>query len=240
MRTVDRDRQLALDLAYVEASALEDFLPAASSRAALEAVLAWPRWPSTALILDGPAGCGKTHLARIWGRRADAVLLSAAEIWEAADPFRRLGAARCCGVDDADRVEDGRLLLHLYNLVAERRGGMLLTARRPLGAWGVALPDLRSRLRTAWSVTIGAPSDDLLAALLVKQLRDRQLRVEPGVVELLSRHMERSFAAAVALVRRLDRLSLRARRPVGMALARAALREAAEERASDGEPVDAG
>lgn len=234
MSRAGAERQLALDLPHVEASALEDFLPAPSSRAALDAILAWPDWPATALILDGPAGCGKTHLARIWCRRADAVLLTAAEVWHAADPLQRLGTARSCAVDDADEVEEHRLLLHLYNLVAERQGGMLLTARRPLAGWGVALPDLASRLRTAWSVAIGAPDEALLAALLVKQLADRQLRIDPGVVELLTGQMERSFAAAAALARRLDRLSLRARRPVGMALARAALQELAEERAAEG------
>jgi chromosomal replication initiation ATPase DnaA len=234
MRPIGDARQLVLDLPHVAATGLEDFLPAPSNRAALDAVLAWPAWPSTALILDGPEGAGKTHLARIWQRRAEAVYLAAAEMWEPADPFERLGPAGACVVDDADRVLDGRLLLHLYNVVAERRGGLLLTAARPLAAWEIGLPDLRSRLRTAWCVTIGAPGADLLSAVLVKQLGDRQLRVEPGVVELLAARMERSFAAAAALVRRLDALSLRAGRPIGMALARAALAQLALERAADG------
>jgi chromosomal replication initiation ATPase DnaA len=235
MRPIGDARQLVLDLPHVEATTLEDFLPAPSNRAALDAVLAWPAWPSTALILDGPEGAGKTHLARIWQARADAVYLAAAEVWGPADPFERLGAARACVVDDADRVADRRLLLHLYNLVAERRGGLLLTAGRPLAAWRIALPDLGSRLRTAWCVSIGAPGEGLLAAVLVKQLGDRQLRVDPGVVELLAARMERSFAAAAALVRRLDALSLRAGRPIGPALARAALEELALERGGQGD-----
>jgi chromosomal replication initiation ATPase DnaA len=63
----------------------------------------------------------------------------------------------------------------------------------------------------------------LLAALLVKQLQDRQLTVLPGVVAYLARHMERSFAAARRIVRELDRASLRARRPITLPLARAVL-----------------
>jgi chromosomal replication initiation ATPase DnaA len=228
MRLVLADRQLALDLPHRAASTLDDFLPAPSNRAALDAVLAWPAWPSTALIVDGPVGSGKTHLARIWAGRASALLLAGAEIWDVANPLQRLGSARGCAIDDADRIGDERLLLHLYNLIAERGGHILLTAGRPLADWGVGLADLRSRLRTAWTVGIKAPDELLLASLLVKQLGDRQLRVEPGVVETLARHMERSFAATVAVVRQLDALSLRAQRPITVGLARAVLRELEE------------
>ncbi len=220
-----REAQLVLDLPVDPGCTLDAFLPAASNRAALDAVLAWPNWPSPALILDGPAGCGKTHLARIWAARTDAVLLAAAQVWDLADPLARLAGTRCCAIDDADLVGDEAMLLHIYNLVAERRGGLLLTARRPLAAWNLSLPDLRSRLRAAWTVAIGPPDDRLLASVLIKQFSDRQVRVEPDVVELLVARMERSFAAAAALVRRLDQLSLSLRRPITTALARAVLRD---------------
>jgi chromosomal replication initiation ATPase DnaA len=229
MRAASAERQLALDLPHLEATSLDDFMPAASNRQALDAVLAWPAWPTMLVALDGPSGSGKTHLARIWATRADALYLPAAQIWQAADPLARLGGARACVIDDADAVEDERLLLHLYNLLRERGGSLLLTARRPIPSWGIVLPDLRSRLLTGWPIGIGAPDEALLAALLVKQFNDRQLRVEPGVVDLLARNMERSFAAAAALTRRLDRLALRARRPIGPALARAVLREMSEQ-----------
>jgi chromosomal replication initiation ATPase DnaA len=240
MRPAPAERQLALDLPHVAATALHDFMPAASNRGALDAVLAWPEWPAPALALDGPSGCGKTHLARIWAARAGALFLPAAEIWQAADPLARLGEARACVIDDADAIEDERLLLHLYNLVIERRGSLLLTAREPVSAWGIALPDLRSRLLTAWRIGIGIPDEGLLAALLVKQLSDRQLRIEPGVVELLTRNMERSFAAAAAVSRELDRLALCTRRPLGVALARSVLRRLSERQIDEDRPSASG
>jgi chromosomal replication initiation ATPase DnaA len=240
MRSALAERQLTFDLPHVEATALHDFMPAAPNRRALDAVLAWPEWPAPALALDGPSGCGKTHLARIWAARAGALFLPAAEIWQAADPLARLGDARACAVDDADTIEDERLLLHLYNLLIERRGSLLLTAREPVSAWGIALPDLRSRLLTAWRIGIDAPDEGLLAALLVKQLGDRQLRIEPGVVELLTRNMERSFAAAAAVTRELDRLALCAQRPLGAALARSVLRQLSERQIDHGGPSSAG
>ena len=112
------------------------------------------------------------------------------------------------------------------NASCDRRA--LYTSRQAPKLWSCALPDLRSRLLTAWQVAIGAPDDELLAALLVKQFADRQLRVDAGVVSFLVPRIERSFAAVRELVRALDRASLRARRPLTMPLARLVLGELAQ------------
>ena len=224
-------RQLVLDLPHTVGETLADFLPAPSNRTALDAVLSWPAWPSPACLLVGPAGSGKTHLAKIWAGRTGAVFLKAQDIWEPAQPFCRLGEATACVVDDAPSVADEALLFHLYNRLVGRHGSLLLTADRPVGAWNIGLPDLRSRLLAAYPIRIDPPDDELLAALLVKQFADRQLRVEAEVVGFLVSRMERSFAAVRAIVTALDRASLRARRPVTLPLARGVLEEIARERA---------
>jgi DnaA regulatory inactivator Hda len=228
-------RQLVLDLPHPVGEALADFLPASSNQAALDAVLRWPGWPAAACLLVGPPGSGKTHLAKIWAGRADAVVLQGQDLWEPAEPLRRLGDAAACVVDEAEDLADEALLFHLYNRVVERRGSLLLTAGRPVAAWGLRLLDLRSRLMTAWSVRIEPPDDQLLAALLVKQFADRQLRVDGEVVAFLVNRIERSFAAARTVVKALDRASLRARRPVTMPLARLVLEELEQPQPDQGE-----
>lgn len=223
-------RQLALDLSHSPGQAEADFLPSPCNRMALDAVLRWPVWPSPACLIVGPAGSGKTHLLSIWAERAGAVLLQGRELWAPADPLRRLGASVACAVDQAEELADETLLFHLYNRVAERDGSLLLSATRPVSGWRLALPDLRSRLLTAWTVAIEPPDDRLLAALLVKQFADRQIRVDAGVVAFLVNRIERSFAAVRSVVQALDRASLRARRPVTMPLARLVLEDLARER----------
>ena len=227
--------QLALDLPHADGDRLTDFMPAAPNRAALDAVLTWPDWPVSACVVIGPPASGKTHLARVWADRSGAPFLRGAELWGPADPLGRLASGRTCAVDDADDAAQEEQLFHLWNQVTNAGGSLLLTASRPVAAWGVQLPDLRSRLMTAWPVRIDPPDDSLLGALLVKQLADRQIKAELEVVEFLVRRMERSFAAARVLVRTLDRASLRARRPITMPLARAVLEEIAAYRAVAGE-----
>ena len=227
--------QLALDLPHTPGYELGDFLPAASNRAALSLVLDWPRWPGPACLLLGPPASGKSHLARIWADRAGAVLLRGAELWEPANPLARVGRASACAVDDADAVAEEDQLFHLWHRIVAGGGSLLLTASHPVPAWKLALADLRSRLMTATPIRIDAPDDELLGAILVKQLADRQITVDTDVLGYLTRRMERSFAAARAVVRALDRASLRARRPITLPLARAVLAELAAD-AATGEP----
>ena len=213
--------QLILDLGHRPALGEADFLVAPCNQAAIQWLDRWPDWPAPALTLQGPPGCGKTHLARVFAARSHAPIIEAASLATDAVPGL-LGGAGACVVDDADRAA-AEPLLHLYNLVAERRGTMLLTAPEPPARWPDLLSDLRSRLAAAPVVAVEAPDDALLAALLVKLFADRQLAVSEDVVLFLLRHMERSFEAARRLVSELDTAALRERRAVTIPLARAVL-----------------
>ncbi len=220
--------QLLLGFEHPVASGLEDFMPAPGNRDALAWLERWPAWPAPALVLHGPPGCGKSHLARIWAARVGARRLDPAAL-----PTADEAMSPCAVLDPAEPIADEVALLLLYNRLAECGGHLLLTARRPVAAWTIGLADLASRLRAAPAVAIGPPDDDLLAALLLKLFDDRQLAVSEGVIGYLVRHMERSFAAARAMVEALDARSLQQQRPVTVALARAVL-EAGTDQSSQG------
>lgn len=211
--------QIPLAFAHATAFGLEDFLPAESNRDALAWLERWPDWPAPALLLIGPEGAGKTHLARIWAARVGARSLDQGTLAAALE----LEPSGRYLLDPAWPLEDELGLLRLYNRLREEGGHLLLTARLPVQAWDLRLPDLRSRLAAAPAALIQAPDDALLSALLLKLFDDRQLRPPAAVLTFLLRHMERSFAAAEALVREIDGLSLARQRPITVPLARLAL-----------------
>jgi chromosomal replication initiation ATPase DnaA len=215
-------RQFAFDLPVDPAFGRADFLNSDCNAAALHRIESWPDWPQHALVLHGPSGSGKSHLAHLWHQRSGGTLIAGAALDEH-DPSA-LAVLPAVAVDDADRAAE-QALLHLFNCCRETGAGLLVVAPEAPAVWPIALPDLASRLRAAEAVGIGPPDDALLAAILVKHFADRQLRVKPGVVAYLVPRMERSFAAAAALAARLDRLALSAQRPIGLALARQALAE---------------
>jgi chromosomal replication initiation ATPase DnaA len=213
--------QLALELHYRPALGRDDFWVAPANAEAVKWLDLWPSWPGPALAIAGPAGSGKTHLGHVFAARSGAVLVAGEALASAAE----LGAAaRAVIVDDADRA-DAETLLHLYNMLAERGLHLLVLAREAPARWGIALADLRSRLLTAPVASLALPDDTLLAALLLKLFADRQMTVGEGVIPFILQRIERSFAAAAAIVPALDQAALAGHRPVTVALARAVLGE---------------
>ena len=221
--------QLPLELAPRPALGREDFLVAPCNEVAVAWIDRWPDWPGPALAFYGPPGCGKTHLCQVWRAASGAVEIDGLQLARA-EPPELLGAARTCVLDDAEDLLAGEgagayaePLLHLYNSLVERGGQLLLTGRAAPARWPTGLADLGSRLSAATAVRLEAPDDALMEALLVKLCADRQLAVGEEVLRYLLARMERSFAAARALVAALDRASLAERRAVTVPLARRVL-----------------
>src|SRR5712672_2982421 len=140
--------QLPLDLRSRPSFARSDFLSSDRNIAAVEQIDQWPDWPLAALVLHGPAGCGKTHLAHLWCERASANLIAGETLTPATLP-RLLEEGQCrIAIDDAERASE-RALLDLYNLCVDRRGGLLITLRQLPGLSEIVLGALRSLLRAS-------------------------------------------------------------------------------------------
>ncbi len=204
-------RQLVLPLPARVSLEPDDYFVSSSNHAALTRLQAWPQWPGGMLALIGPPGCGKTHLARLHRTASGAVL------W----PERGLHLI----VEDADglmgNVASEEALFHAFNEATTNQGSILFTARQPLAAWPVALPDLRTRLNTVVAVDLPPPDDALLFAVLLKHFADRQIarRTASAVAGWLAPRMDRSLEAAGRIVAALDARSLALKRRIDTRMA---------------------
>jgi chromosomal replication initiation ATPase DnaA len=218
-------RQLVLDLAHRQALGAEDFLVSHSNAAAVELIDRWPDWPDPASIVIGTQGSGKSHLAHVWRLRSSARLVAAGTLRDAA--VAELADGGALVVEDIDRgIAEEQALFHLLNRARESKLAVLLTSRVAPGDLSFAIPDLRSRMRALPLVEVQRPDEALLKAVLVKLFADRQLNVEPPVIEYLCLRMERSMEAADRLVGTIDRLALAMHRKVTKSLAAEALASA--------------
>lgn len=223
-------QQITFDLGHRVAHGRQDFLVAPSNQDAVGWVDLWPNWSAPALVLHGPASCGKTHLGAVWAEKNDAAFATIDQLasQSAADIAAQAPHLVIDHIDPwfGDRAAE-TTLFHLYNIMKEEGRSLLLTMRMAPVHVNFALPDLASRLRAAPAAAIHAPDDTLLAAILVKLFADRQLNVGQDVIAYIVPRMERSFAAAVSLVDRADRLALAEKRNIAVPLMRQLLLQTA-------------
>lgn len=217
--------QLTLDFDFRPALGGEDFLVSDCNRDAVEWIDAWPDWPSPVLVIFGPPGSGKSHLAAVFAQQAGSRARQATP-----DQFEELaaGLSEDLIVEDLDRLmrsADETPLFHLYNSLKEAGRRMLITASAPPARWKIALPDLRSRLNAAQTAEIGPPEDPLIAALLVKLFADRQVQVSSDVIGYAVNRMERSFSATRRVVQLADRLALAEKRRISIPLMKRVLEQ---------------
>lgn len=211
-------RQLAFALGHDQSFAREDFVAGPANQSALALIDRWPDWPARSVVLAGPEGSGKSHLAAAWAANAGARSIAGRALERADVPIALATGALVVEDLSAGQFDD-RAFFHLLNMAREEEAFVLITAREPPAGWNVVLPDLASRLRALPVVTLAPPDDALLRGVLVKLFADRQLMVDETVIAYLLTRMERSFAAARAAVLRLDREALVQKRPVTRALA---------------------
>ena len=214
-------KQLTFDLPLDPRYGREDFLVSPSNEAAYGLIERWPDWPDTILLLRGPRGSGKSHLASIWASAAKAWTVQSTGV--RTDEVPHLVSNGALAIEDADRGDrDEAALFHLLNLARERKASLLITCETAPDRWGLCTADLLSRLRLAPSVSLEPPDDALLKAVLVKLFVDRQLVVDTSVVEYIAVRIERSLRRAAEVVADLDREALsrgrRISRPVAAAV----------------------
>jgi chromosomal replication initiation ATPase DnaA len=216
-------RQLAFALPHAESLTRDDFLEGPANAAGLALIDSWPEWPNRIMLLVGPEGSGKSHLAAIWAEQAGARSISAHALTAAGVPGALATGALV--VEDLNAPDfDERALFHLMNLAREDEAFVLITSRVPPSAAQIELRDLRSRLRAVPVISLLPPDDQLFRSLIIKFCADRQMSVDESVVSYLATRIERSFAAARQAVELLDTEALRLGRPVTRALAADLLR----------------
>lgn len=208
----------------------EDFLETRCNTEALRMIEAWPRWTFFALFLYGPQGCGKTHLAHIFANHVlscctkplKVSFIDAKEI-KLKKVDRIFSESPCLVVENMTPKVDNEALFHLFNIYHDNGGSLLFTGQLPPARMRFKLPDLQSRLKMIPIVAIKEPDSDMLSALVLKLLTDRQIVVSQEVLNYIIQNIERSFSFVRRLVAEIDEVSLARQRAVTIPIVKEAL-----------------
>lgn len=222
--------QIPLSFDHRPAFSGEDFLVSPSNEQAIQWIDSWPNWPGPLLVIVGPKGSGKTHLANVFINATGAKNIGK-DYLEKNSAHSICDGEKALVVENAENIVGHGLdeqLLHLYNTARERDIRILMTATSAPARWKINLKDLSSRLNTAPIAEINPPDDSLIAALLLKQFTDRQINISQDVINYLISRMDRSFSAVRDVVEKTDSLSLSEKRKITIPLVRRVLEDGVE------------
>lgn len=210
-------KQLSFELPFRPALGREDFLVAPCNFEAIAWIDKFPAWPFHAILIQGPAGCGKTHLGSIFSQH----IFQATDLpdWQQTPVFDKIVIEN---IDQITTRSQEEALFHWYNLILEKGAYVLFSARQNPQ---FSLADLQSRINAVPHVKINMPDDDLIFALLFKGFGERQITVEPSVLSYIVHHTKRSFADIQNLILQTDKLSLELKRPITIPLIQKILKD---------------
>ena len=209
--------QLPLDLPVAANIEREDLIVSTANQLAIDLLDHWPDWPSNVVIIAGPVGSGKSHLATIWAKKADEKIVQMNELSDS-DGYENLVIENA----NSEKFPE-EILFHIFNRAKTSNKSILITSRVFPNAWKLTLPDLVSRLGTAHLVELQEPDDGLLSGIIVKLFADRQIEVTPNIVDYLVNRMERSLEAAGQLVNWMDSEGLARNKKISRTMAKEAL-----------------
>lgn len=180
-------------------------------------------WPDNRILILGPEGGGKSHLAKIFAKETNGLFINLEN--EEYDL-----QANAWILEDIDYIVDEKQLFHIINVTKEYGIKLLLTATT-LPRY--SLKDLQSRIIATTKVIIKKPDDELLRTLLVRHFLDRQLTVAQEVMEYIFTRTERNFEYIKRLVENIDKLSLVQKREITTPLVRKVLERYMPENLAD-------
>ena len=216
--------QLPLALRYPPDQRLETFHARDASLVAQLRAFATGTGQDRALLLAGPAGTGKSHLALAACAEADAAgrraaylpLASAAgRLGEALESLHALDLVALDGMEAvAGNRDDEVALFHFHNRMHDGGRCVLYTARATPDALALVLPDLRSRLGQCTRLVLERLDDEGRGEVLRLRAQRRGLQVDAAAIDWVLRHAGRDLSGLTALLDRLDRASLAAQRRI--------------------------
>tara|TARA_B100001778_G_C18339040_1_gene516612 strand:- start:13 stop:666 length:654 start_codon:yes stop_codon:yes gene_type:complete len=197
--------QLVFNLTNIKNFNLEDFYVNDNNLEATELIKLWPNWFNGAIVIYGPEKSGKSHLANIWKKIANA------SIYNLKDDFllSNINTKENFVLDNFHHLSehDEETFFHIYNQTLNNKKTVMITVDKNKFN-RINLKDLKSRFNSFSSATINPPDDNLVNALIVKFFRDQQINIDPLVIAFIAKRIERDYGAIFNFLKKIDNLSL--------------------------------
>ncbi len=206
--------QLLLDFDHNIEFNEHDYYVSRSNYLAFNLIQNWPKWERKILNISGDTFSGKTHLAKIFQYKSNALYLTYSDINE--DVFKKIKLNESIVIDDFEKIKNENLLYSLFNLIYQDNKYLLILSNKTISKINYNLDDLNSRAKNCIFAQIENPDDDLIFAIIVKSFSDRQIKLEKKLLEFIIKRIERSYGKIYEFIYKVDELSLKKKKPINL------------------------
>ena len=215
--------QLILNFDYDQNFKDQDFYVLKSNEFAFKLLNSWPKWEKNFVNLIGEKFSGKTHLINIFLKKFKGIKIEANEIDN--EFLKKIKVFENIIIENLNDKIDENLLFTLLNIIDQDNKYIILTSKNPIVDYSFKLNDLNSRSKNFLLCNIEKPGDDLMFALILKNLSDRQISIDKKLVDFIIKRIDRSYGKIFDFIYKIDEISLKRKKPIDFKIIKEALGE---------------
>ena len=215
--------QLLLDFNYKQNFMDDDFYVSKSNYYTFELINKWPKWEKNFLNISGEKYSGKSHLVNIFLKKFNGIKINSHllnnENLKAIKPYQNIV------LEDLSLDINEKLIYTLFNIIDQDNKFLIITSTKPITKINFKLNDLCSRTKNCLLAKIESPDDELMFALILKNLSDRQITLDKKLIDFIIKRIERSYSKIFEFIYKIDKISLKKKKSIDFKIINEALEE---------------
>ena len=215
--------QLLLDFDYEQNFKDEDFYVGKSNFFSFELINKWPKWEKNFLNISGDKFSGKTHLTNIFLKKFNGIRFESNFLND--ENLRAIKPYQNVVLENLNLDVNEKLIYTLFNIIDQDNKFLIITSLEPIVEINFKLEDLKSRTKNCLLAKIGNPDDELMFALILKNLSDRQITLDKKLIDFIIKRVERSYGKIFEFIYKIDKISLKKKKSIDFKIINEALEE---------------
>ena len=215
--------QYLMEFDYEKNFKYQDFFVSKSNEHVFNILESWPKWEKNFLNINGEKFSGKTHLVNIFSKKFKGIKFQANSIND--NNLKEIKIYQNIILEDLDHNIDEKLLYSLINIVEQENKYLIITSIEPIVSINFKLDDLKSRTKNFLLQSIDKPDDELMFALILKNLADRQISLDKKLINYIIKRIDRSYSKIINFIYKIDEMSLKKKKSIDFKLIKDVLGE---------------
>ena len=196
----------------------DDFYVSKSNKHIFELLNKWPKWEKNFLNINGENFSGKTHLINIFLKKFKGIELEANLLNN--DNLKDIKIYQNIVLENLNENINEKLFFSLLNIIEQDNKYLIITSIKPIVEINFSLNDLKSRSTNFLLSSIEKPDDELIFALILKNLSDRQISLDKKLINYIIKRIDRSYSKIFDFIYKIDEIGLKKKKSIDLKIIR--------------------